>query len=279
MRAIKTLWLSAGLCLTGVLASPLSSADDTPCALQRPRAVNLDVMKPIFMRTMCVPPKNQLPGAPAVSCDVEWLRVSELISKLVADPRAQTVGTAAYMLSTTYVETGARGYDPSAREYGSKTQFDQYCELMKPKPENCPYYGRGWAQLTYYEKYSRAHDMLGLDTLHDPDLVLKPENSYEILVGGMTDGVFEVYRDDDQGGCPKGCQKPIRLGDFVNDKFVDYARARAVINANRGGSMDVMYKDLGYIPQPEHINASSVGVNAAKKFETMLCTGMGISSR
>ena len=78
-----------------------------------------------------------------------------------------------------------------------------------------PYYGRGYAQITWKENYERFGKLLDLDLVRQPDLALRPEVAAKILVLGMRDGLFTG----------------ISLNDVTSaDGSVDFRRARRIIN-------------------------------------------------
>lgn len=76
------------------------------------------------------------------------------------------------------------------------------------------YYGRGLVQLTLEGNYKKMGDLLGVDFVNNPDLVLTPDNSASILVRGMMLGSFTGKK----------------LGDYINNDFVDFYNARKVVN-------------------------------------------------
>ena len=78
-----------------------------------------------------------------------------------------------------------------------------------------PYYGRGYAQITWKENYERFGKLLNLDLVNEPDLALRPEVASKILVLGMRDGLFTG----------------VSLDDVTNDDgSVDFVKARKIIN-------------------------------------------------
>lgn len=257
------LQLSASVLVMLVLASP-SFAQAPECALQPPKPVNLEAIKPVFQKHFCI-------GMTETRCEKRWSNLSPLMEKLATDKDVPTVGTAAYMLATTFVETGIKDFDPGT------------VEITDPSnpPPYAPWIGRGWVQLTYADKYQAAGEALNLDLTGHPKLALDPENSYRILVWAMTTGALEKYRSSPGGGPGT---KPIKLGDFVNTTKTDYGHARAVINANctkklpggKGCPHDVMYEDKGYLPPVAEIDAATLAASQAKQFEAMLCAGMGM---
>lgn len=98
----------------------------------------------------------------------------------------------AYMLATTHHETDrkmapieeyGRG---KHRPYGSRVRMDR-----KPYADTpAIFYGRGFVQLTWYENYKKAGDLLQLDLLHQPELCLTLPVSTKIMFEGMMSGWF-----------------------------------------------------------------------------------------
>ncbi|WP_250455323.1 hypothetical protein [Caballeronia sp. ATUFL_M2_KS44] len=249
--------------------------------------MNLDLVESDFRKHFCV-------GMSTERCDRRWDNISPLMSKLSTDPAVPTVGTAAYMLATTFVETGIADFDPGTVE---RMPADG------SKPKYYPWIGRGWVQLTYENEYRRASLVLqsmeqfkgqDVDLLKNPDLARKPELSYVLLVQAMTQGLLEHYRVSAAGGCGPNndkCIVPIRISDFVNASKADYGHARAVINADcvnplgrdgrpvKGGKQpcaNIIYEDKGYIPDAGRLDAGPLAASQAAQFEAMLCKGMGL---
>ncbi|MFL9954401.1 hypothetical protein PQR21_23780 [Paraburkholderia nemoris] len=253
---------------SGMLSAGPLLADTPQCALQAPKPLNIDIVQPEFRRHFCLGMKTE-------RCDKRWTNISPLMTKLASDPNVETVGTAAYILATTFVETGVADFDPATVER---------LPSNGSKPPYYPWIGRGWVQLTYRDKYQAVFKTLGIDVINHPELAQEPANSYRILVEGMTKGSLENYRSSPGGGCPahQNCQPPIKLADFVNASKADYGHARAVINANclkpagHSSCEDILYEGKGYIPDVSRIDAAVTAATQAKQFENMLCQGMGL---
>lgn len=118
----------------------------------------------------------------------------------------------AYILATVQHET-ADSFQPVKESYF----------LGEPQGENhrktlryYPFYGRGYVQLTWDYNYRKYSDLLGLDLVNDPDLVMRPDISLFILVDGMKQGVFTGRK----------------LDDHISDDRVDFLKARWIINGN-----------------------------------------------
>lgn len=79
-----------------------------------------------------------------------------------------------------------------------------------------PYYGRGYVQLTHKSNYQKYSNILRMDLVNNPDLVMQPKNALFILVDGMAKGRFTSKR----------------LGQYVNGNQTDFVRARRVVNGD-----------------------------------------------
>ncbi|EAW37817.1 penicillin-insensitive murein endopeptidase [Lyngbya sp. PCC 8106] len=116
----------------------------------------------------------------------------------------------AYIVATVQHET-AESFQPVKESY----------YLGEPAGENhrqtlryYPYYGRGYVQLTWDYNYRKYSDILGLDLVNNPDLVMRPDISLFILVHGMKWGAFTT----------------LKLDDYISDNSVDFWSARKIIN-------------------------------------------------
>lgn len=77
-----------------------------------------------------------------------------------------------------------------------------------------PWYGRGLVQITWKENYVRMGKRLGYDFITDPDKVMEPEASVDILVVGMKEGLFTGKK----------------LRDYIYGDKKDFKGARRIIN-------------------------------------------------
>jgi hypothetical protein len=203
------------------------------------------------------------------SCSARWTNGKQFLEKALADKRIVDVGTIAYMFGTIYAETGIKNFSPHTKEViGRHNKNEQYVQDG--------FYGRGWIQLTHKHKYKLASEALGKDLIKRPDLALDTENAYEILFQGMTQGWIEVYRTSINGAVDR--EVPIKLGDFVSGKVVNYDLARAVINANCKKGADkkcsppnIEYQKGLFIPPSDSLDAGSKAAAAATKMEQVLC--------
>ena len=108
-----------------------------------------------------------------------------------------------YILATAEHECSFRGIEEH-RTYSARQEAYWYTG----------YYGRGFVQLTHEKNYLKMSNLLGVDFVNNPHLVLKPEYAARILVQGMMEGSFT--------------RKP--LSRYINAEEQDYYNARRVVN-------------------------------------------------
>ncbi|MEG3863592.1 CHAP domain-containing protein, partial [Microcoleus sp. herbarium12] len=117
----------------------------------------------------------------------------------------------AYILATVQHETN-NSFQPVREAY----------YLGEPNAENYrrqnlsyyPFYGRGYVQLTWKSNYQKYSDLLGIDLVNNPDLVLRPDIALFILVDGMKRGTFTTAK----------------LDDYISGNRVDFLNARRIVN-------------------------------------------------
>lgn len=115
----------------------------------------------------------------------------------------------AYVLATAYWET-ARTMKPVKEAYWVKN-----AEAWRKKNlRYWPWYGRGFVQLTWEANYIKAGQKLGKDFTKDPDAVMEPDNSAEILVLGSKEGWFTGKK----------------LSDYITLQKSGFYNARRIIN-------------------------------------------------
>lgn len=114
----------------------------------------------------------------------------------------------AYALATAYHET-ATTLEP-IEEYG-KGKGRAYGKAENGKI----YYGRGFVQLTWLDNYLTFARRLNIDLAKNPELALQPHVAVQIMVMGMTKGLFTGVGLDDL---------------THSDGTLDYLHARKVIN-------------------------------------------------
>ena len=142
----------------------------------------------------------------------------ELVDKIFEDERIESIEDAAYILATVRHET-AGSYKPIS-EYG-KGKGKPYGLIDSITGQI--YYGRGYVQLTWKENYEKFQSLFHkdisnwrfkFDLINNPDQVMNIELAYEIMIIGMTKGLFTGKK----------------LSDYINDEKVDYFNARKIIN-------------------------------------------------
>lgn len=114
---------------------------------------------------------------------------------------------AAYVLATAYWET-ARTMEPVREAFWLSEDW------RKNNLRYFPWYGRGFVQLTWERNYHKAGAELGIDLTTDPDRVMEPGISAEILVIGARDGWFTGKK----------------LADYITLQSSNYRGARRIIN-------------------------------------------------
>ena len=93
-----------------------------------------------------------------------------------------------------------------------------------------PYYGRGYAQLTWKENYAKFEKLLGIPLVLEPNLALEPEIAAKIIVVGMRDGMFTGISLDDVTD---------------NDSRVNFYKARRIINGtDKAGVIATMAQNV-----------------------------------
>lgn len=78
------------------------------------------------------------------------------------------------------------------------------------------WFGRGKPQVTHKDNYARLGELIGLDLVANPDLLLDLTVSSEAMVRAMMAGIFTGKK----------------LGDYITATKTDYVGARAVVNGS-----------------------------------------------
>lgn len=113
----------------------------------------------------------------------------------------------AYVLATTQWET-AHTFEPVREEFLKNEEW------RKNNLRYYPYYGRGYVQLTWERNYQRYSDILDMDFVKEPDLVMNPVIASFILIHGFKVGVFTGRK----------------ISDYINESRSDFINARRCIN-------------------------------------------------
>lgn len=83
------------------------------------------------------------------------------------------------------------------------------------------YFGRGLVQTTWYSNYTFMSEVLGVDLVNRPELLLEIRYAVPALVLGLLDGLYYRGRDG----------RPIKtLSDYINTNKIDRIRARRLVN-------------------------------------------------
>ena len=133
--------------------------------------------------------------------------VRELCSALyVANPKIW-----AYLMATAEHETANSFYPVEEAFYiRDERARKRYLESKK----YYPYYGRGLVQLTWDFNYKKYSEILSIDLVNQPEIVLEPSISLFIFVHGMCSGAFTGRS----------------IGRYINSHGTDYINARRVVN-------------------------------------------------
>ncbi len=116
----------------------------------------------------------------------------------------------AYIIATVQHET-ADSFQPVQESY---YLGDSEGEKHRKTLRYYPFYGRGYVQLTWDYNYRKYSDLLALDLVNNPDLVMRPDISLFILVHGMKQGVFTG----------------VKLDDYISGNDMDLFNARRIVN-------------------------------------------------
>ncbi|MGD1699089.1 penicillin-insensitive murein endopeptidase [Dapis sp. BLCC M229] len=116
----------------------------------------------------------------------------------------------AYILATVQHETNDSFQPVKEGYYLGEPKAENYRQTLR----YYPYYGRGYVQLTWRDNYQEYSDLLELDLVNNPDLVMRPDISVFILIDGMKRGVFTG----------------VSLDDYISVQQVDFFNARRIVN-------------------------------------------------
>lgn len=98
-----------------------------------------------------------------------------------------------------------------------------------------PYVGRGYVQLTWDYNYKKYSQIMGIDFMAKPELLLEVKNSAFIIVHGMVNGTFTGKK----------------LKDYIGAK-TDFVNARRIINGTDKANLIA-----------SHANAFTTAINAS----------------
>lgn len=116
----------------------------------------------------------------------------------------------AYIIATVQHETNDSFQPVKESYYLGEIEGENHRQTLR----YYPYYGRGYVQLTWDYNYRKYSDVLGLDLVNNPDLVMRPDIALFILIDGMKWGAFTG----------------IKLDDCISNGCMDFIKARTIIN-------------------------------------------------
>lgn len=140
-----------------------------------------------------------------MSADLSLGETSLLIDE--CNKRGLLRNQAAYTLATAFWES-AHTMEPVREAFWLSEQW------RRENLRYYPWYGRGFVQLTWESNYQAMGARLGLDLTTDPDKVMEPNISAQILVVGMQEGIFTGKK----------------LDDYITLKSSNYRGARRIVN-------------------------------------------------
>lgn len=130
----------------------------------------------------------------------------------------------AYALATADRETG--GTMKPIKEWGGAQYFTRMYDVTGRDPararkmgntapgDGARYCGRGYVQLTWKANYQKLGDLVGFPLVGNPDLAMRPDVAAEVMILGMSRGLFTGKK----------------LADYITAEKCDFVNARRVIN-------------------------------------------------
>lgn len=135
------------------------------------------------------------------------------IQAIIKEARRQGITSKAqiaYILATAQHETADTFQPVQEAYYLGEPKAETYRKTLR----YYPYYGRGYVQITWDYNYRQYSDILNIDLINQPDLVMRPDVSLFILIDGMKRGVFTG----------------LKLDDYIGSDRADFYNARRIIN-------------------------------------------------
>src|SRR5436305_10389940 len=149
---------------------------------------------------------------------------NNLLGFIESDSALARLEWAAFLLGTMRNEVGSNMMPIKEIKAAPNTAVWQ---KYQSKYWNTGFYGRGYSQLTLKGNYQQFGNLLGMDLVDNPDLVLQPAVGYKILSMGCVQGLFR-RRPKSAGGAR------YKLTDFLNGQKKDYVSARQIVNGVSG---------------------------------------------
>ncbi len=143
------------------------------------------------------------------------------IVQAINDFKLQDKRQAAYILATAYHETAKtmqpiseRGSDAYLSKYDTGRLAAALGNTPQADGDGQKYKGRGYVQLTGTANYRKMSTLTGFNLLKNPEYANRPNIAAQIMMHGMTKGLFTGKR----------------LSDYINSIKCDYKGARRIIN-------------------------------------------------
>jgi len=99
------------------------------------------------------------------------------------------------------------------------------------------YYGRGFVQITFKKNYGTMARLLNIDLVNKPDLALDLNVAVQIILIGMTRGVFTGRK----------------LSDYFNSTTEDWIKARNIVNGKLDRASDIAGFGKKYLAAIRHV--------------------------
>lgn len=146
--------------------------------------------------------------------------IENFLNFIFEDPFILDIREAAYMFATVKHET-ADTYLPVKEAYWKDERW------RAKNLRYFPWYGRGYVQLTWETNYKKAQRELKIDLTTNPDVVMDPQISYQIMSQGMRNGWFTGKA----------------LSNYITDNSTNYIGARYIINGTDKASLIAKYAE------------------------------------
>lgn len=146
-----------------------------------------------------------------------------LLTSFEQEPLWKDLRHIAYALATIYHETAA-SMQPVEEGYYLGRRAKAFQKTLR----YYPHFGRGYVQLTWERNYVKAGKALRVDFIKNPNLVMRPDYSFQILTRGMFEGWFTGKK----------------LSTYIHGATCDYVNARKIINGTDKAGLIAGYARL-----------------------------------